>query len=200
MLVISKYRNMVALLAIVVPTIFLFSCKSNDEEKVDLPEYKHVPISTSTNFRFTYTDSARVTLKFKSPELIIDFDEGKDEKKNRFKLCTKGFVVERYNNDGVMIGHISADYGKEYEYEHKYEARGNVVVYNEKGDTLKTEHLIYLQQDKRIYSDVFVKIIQKDRIITGDRFESDENFENRVLYNSNIRMDIEEKSIKKETK
>lgn len=185
-------RNIVALL-LVVSTLFLFSCNDKDNKVETLPEFQHMPISTANNIKLTFTDSARVTLKFEAPVLIIDTKEV-DGKNNNFKVCPEGFVVERFNEEGVMVGRISADYGKEEESLRQYEARGNVIVLNEKGDTLKTEHLIYLQDKKKIYSDVFVKIIQKDRIITGDRFESDENFENRVLYNSKIQMDIEEDS------
>ncbi|QZT36468.1 LPS export ABC transporter periplasmic protein LptC [Halosquirtibacter xylanolyticus] len=195
MLVIKKYRNMVALLT-VVSTLFLFSCKNTGSDQNILPEYKHVPISTAENFEMTFTDSARVTMHFTAPVLVVDTKEVDDEIE-QFKVCPKGFIVERFNNDGVQVGHISADYGKQEEALHRFEARGNVIVSNDKGDTLKTEHLIYLQQEKKIYSDVFVKIIQKDRIITGDRFESDENFENRVLYNSKIQMDIDDNDIQK---
>ncbi|MDC1106595.1 LPS export ABC transporter periplasmic protein LptC [Prolixibacteraceae bacterium] len=193
MLVIKKYRNIVALL-LVVSTLFLFSCNNSEGDENILPDYKHEPISTAENFSLTFTDSAKVTMHFTAPELIIDTKEINEEVQ-QFKVCPKGFIVERFNNDGVMVGKISADYGKQEEALNRFEARGNVVVLNEKGDTLKTEHLIYLQKKKKIYSDVFVKIIQENRIITGDSFESDENFENRVLYNSKIQMDIDNEDI-----
>lgn len=43
----------------------------------------------------------------------------------------------------------------------------------EKGDTLKTELLYWDEKKATIYSDQFVKIIQKEQIITGIGFESD---------------------------
>ena len=45
-----------------------------------------------------------------------------------------------------------------------------------KGDTLKTEYLVLGQQKGRIFSDQFVKIIQKDQVFTGVGFESNADF------------------------
>ena len=49
---------------------------------------------------------------------------------------------------------------------------------NELGEKLNTEHLIWLQEEERIYSEVFVKITTEDEIIMGDGFESNESFTN----------------------
>ena len=45
------------------------------------------------------------------------------------------------------------------------EARKNVVVVNEKGETLNTEHLIWDERSEKLKSDEFVKITRKDEII-----------------------------------
>jgi LPS export ABC transporter protein LptC len=57
-------------------------------------------------------------------------------------------------------------------------AIGNVVAVNADGDTLKTEKLTWLQKEKRIFSDKYVRIIRSDQVITGIGLESDENLKN----------------------
>ena len=56
------------------------------------------------------------------------------------------------------------------------EARKNVVVVNQKGDRLNTEHLIWDEKKQKLISDEFVKITTKDQIIYGDGFEANEDF------------------------
>ena len=56
------------------------------------------------------------------------------------------------------------------------EAKGNVIVVNEKGDQLNTEHLIWNAITKKIYTEEFVKITTKDEVIWGDGLEANEDF------------------------
>ena len=58
--------------------------------------------------------------------------------------------------------------------EQKWLATGNVVMVNDKGDTLRTEELIYMTEQDKIYSDKFVSIKKGDQNIIGTGgFESD---------------------------
>ena len=69
---------------------------------------------------------------------------------------------------------MSANYGKNLEREQKWLATGNVVMVNNKGDTLRTEELNYLIKEDRIFTDKFVSIKKGDQDITGTGgFESD---------------------------
>jgi len=63
------------------------------------------------------------------------------------------------------------------------EAKNNVIVTNIKGEILNTEHLIWDQNKKIIYSDVFVKITTPTQILFGKGLESDERFENWKIKN-----------------
>jgi LPS export ABC transporter protein LptC len=73
---------------------------------------------------------------------------------------------------------ITSNYAQYFEKEGKYIAKNNVVVVNQKGDTLKTEELTWEKKTGKIYSDKFVKIIGTDQIINGMGFESDQNMAN----------------------
>jgi LPS export ABC transporter protein LptC len=56
------------------------------------------------------------------------------------------------------------------------EAFGDVIVYNEKGEKLETEHLIWDEQKQKIISNTKVVITKKTQIIKGDGLISDQNF------------------------
>jgi len=72
-----------------------------------------------------------------------------------------------------ITSNISATYGKHYIKKELWEAKQNVVAVSERGDTLKTELLYWDEKKDLIYTDQYVKIIQKEHIITGIGFESD---------------------------
>ena len=84
----------------------------------------------------------------------------------------------KYDENKKVISSITANYAKQFVKEQKWEAKINVVATNAKGDTLKTEHLIYEEKEEKIYTDEFVKIIRPDQIITGIGFTSDQAMEN----------------------
>ena len=61
------------------------------------------------------------------------------------------------------------------------EAKNNVVVVNQIGEKLNTEHLIWDEKKRRIYSNDFVKITKKDEIVIGEGMEADESFDKWVI-------------------
>jgi LPS export ABC transporter protein LptC len=63
------------------------------------------------------------------------------------------------------------------------EARKNVLVVNEKGDQLNTEHLIWDERTQKLTSDEFVKITTKDEIIYGNGFEANQDFSRYRIFN-----------------
>jgi len=63
-----------------------------------------------------------------------------------------------------------------YEEKGMMEAKGNVVLINEDGEKLNTEHLIWDEEKEMIYSNEFVKITTADEIIMGEGLESNLNF------------------------
>ena len=64
----------------------------------------------------------------------------------------------------------------------KVEAFKNVVVTTDSGMVLKTQYLVWEQQEEKIYTDKMVTITTKDGdVLTGQGFESDQNFEKWVI-------------------
>ena len=59
----------------------------------------------------------------------------------------------------------------------------NVIVTNEKGDKLNTEHLIWDEKKQKLLSNEDVKITTKDEIIFGKGFEANEDFTKYKIFN-----------------
>jgi len=88
-----------------------------------------------------------------------------------------------YSDSMHVKSKLTADYGIRYEREQKMEARKNVVVVNEKGETLNTEHLIWDERTEKLRSNEFVKITTKGEIIMGTGFEANQDFSKYKIFN-----------------
>ena len=102
--------------------------------------------------------------------------------------------IEKYDAKMNVVSSITAQYAKNFTGDDRWEAKNNVIAVNLKGDTLKTEYLVWDTRKKKIYSDQFVKIIQKDQIYTGIGFESDQDFSSYHIKNlkGNMYVNVDE--------
>ena len=151
--------------------MFIFSCSSKVASDIpkDLITNKKMPSVEAFNFETFYTDSGVVRYFLKTPRLLIF-----DQEKSPYKEFPEGFHLQQFDLNKKITSELSANYGKNFELEEKWLATGNVVMVNNKGDTLRTEELIYLLKEDKIYSEKFVNIKKGDQDITGSGgFESD---------------------------
>lgn len=94
----------------------------------------------------------------------------------------KGLTIIFYDERQEESSRVVADYGIRYETEQRVELRKNVVVTNVKGDTFKSEELIWDERKRMFYSNQLVNIIKQDGTnIFGSGFRSDQNFDNPVI-------------------
>jgi LPS export ABC transporter protein LptC len=131
---------------------------------------KDEPTEIVRNITITHTDSGKVTMVMKAP-VIYTFAGNKPR-----KVLPNGVKVQFFAPDGKPETEMTSGYAVSYEGKGRMEARINVVVVNEKGETLKTEHLIWEEGTKRIFTDEFVTITTKDEILFGDGLESNQEF------------------------
>lgn len=105
------------------------------------------------------------------------------ETENPYIEMPKGFQANFFDDSMRVKSKLTADYGIRYERDQKMEARKNVVVVNEKGETLNTEHLIWDERTEKLKSDEFVKITTKGEIIMGTGFEANQDFSKYKIFN-----------------
>jgi LPS export ABC transporter protein LptC len=153
--IVNYIQNIKYRLALVAGLLLFSACENSlkDIQKISSQEVSK-PISTTTGLDVTYSDSAKVQFRLTAP-LLLDYIDKK------FKEMPKGVTIIKYETTpkGVMqTGQITADYGIMRESDKVIELRRNVVAKNEKGETFKSEELIWDQGKREIYSHKFVQM------------------------------------------
>jgi len=152
-------------------TMLILSCSSKvaSDLPTDLISVKKPPTIEAIDFQTYMTDSGVVRYFLKTPRLVKY-----EQEKEPYTEFPEGFHLQKFDGNKKIVSELSANYGKNFEIEEKWLATGNVVMVNNKGDTLRTEELIYLIKEEKIFSDKFVSIKKGDDIINGaGGFESD---------------------------
>ena len=150
--------------------ISMISCE-NDIEKVKMVTTKtKEPSEKAKNMTILYSDSAKVKTKIIAPTMNHFITD------EAYLEMPDGINVEFYDDSMNVISHLTANYAIKYEKKDIMEAKSNVIVVNQKGEQLNTEHLIWDDNKQTISSPEFVKITTADEIIFGNGFESNQLF------------------------
>ena len=186
---INNIKNSIVALIFIGASMLFFSCKSDLKKIKESSETLNMPSTSASNYEITYYDSTRMRYRFSTPE-ANDFSD----KKEPYQEFPQGFNIEKYDQDKKIVSSLRGDYGKFYKKEKRWEAIGNVVSVNDRGDTLCTDKLFWLEKEERIYTDVFVRIIQEDKEIRGIGLEADQEFKNWTILKptGTIYIDLEE--------
>jgi LPS export ABC transporter protein LptC len=179
-----------ALFLIGVPSALTFVSCENEMPKIKIySNIEELPSITAEGFETLFFDSTVIRFKLQAPELIRH-----EKEKNPYTEFPKGVKIEKYDAHMNIVSNITAQYARHFDSDDRWEAKNNVIAINVKGDTLKTEYLVWDTGKEKIYSDQFVKIIRKDQIITGIGFESNQDFSIYEIKNikGHIYVDVDE--------
>ena len=156
-----------------------FACGPKDENLAKATALSvDLPVEVGSNVSISYTDSGFLKAKLFAPQLERYATDSKNQTEMR-----DGITAYFYSNDGKINSYIKSKYAIRDERERTITARKDVNVINNKGDTLRTEELIWDEKTDRIYSDKFVRITSPDRIIMGTGIESNTSFTNFKVLN-----------------
>ncbi len=164
--------------------MFLFNCqqkqnKSTINLEADLTK---IPTRELFNANIIRTDSGVAMMRIEAPVIQeFNFDINK-----AYTLLPQGGKVERYNRKGSKPVLMESNWAKKEEKNGLYEGKDHVVMISENGDTVKTSHIFWNKNKKKIYNNVKTKIIRpnNDYINAKNGFESDEDFKNIKMYNT----------------
>lgn len=170
------------------PVIILFfalaSCSSENEELLNLPEYKG-PIQEFHESSILYSDSAVVKLKIEAP-VRFEFQSGDRE-------FPEGIYIEFYDVDGNLTNTLKANYCYYDSEEEVYKATGNVVVKGLKTEEqLNTEELFWNPKEEKIYTDKFVRIETAGEITMGHGLEAAQDFSSYTIEQSSGSISLEQ--------
>ena len=158
--------------------LLFISCENEISKIKILTSTEELPSITANGYEMLFSDSTVIRFKMQTPELIRH-----DAEKEPYTEFPKGVKIEKYDANMNIVSSITAEYAKNFDSDQRWEAKNNVIAVNLKGDTLKTEYLVWDTKKEKIFSDQFVKIIRKDQIITGIGFESNQDFSNYEIKN-----------------
>ncbi|NVO01381.1 MAG: LPS export ABC transporter periplasmic protein LptC [Bacteroidetes bacterium] len=151
--------------------LFLSACENDMKVINSLVADKKLPEMSAKDVEMIISDSGNVIAYMTTKQLDrYNFERPYIE-------MPKGVKVLFYDSLKRVNASLSASYAINYENEKVMDVRSNVIVVNVKGQVLNTEHLVWNQKTKRIYSDVFVKVTTQDEIIKGTGLDADEQFD-----------------------
>lgn len=169
-----KYKKEI-ILKILLPVLiagnFVISCKNDIETVNKLTNYEVLPTFVVEGLETEFSDSGKIKMKMKAPELLRIEDGVK-----RYDEYPKGFYVEFYDSKNRITGSLKCNYAKYLIEEEIWEAKRNVEVKNfEKNEKINTDRLFWDMKKEYIYSDKYVKITTPDEILFGMGFEANQD-------------------------
>ena len=141
-----------------------------DIKRLESPE-EHLSSSSSTDVTIRFSDSAQVKIILKAPTL-----ERFTEEEIPYDLMPNGLMIEFLDSIGNLEAQVVCNYAIHYPKSNILELSNDVVVFNQLGDQLNSERLIWNADTQKISSEDFVKITTKDEIIYGDGFVANQDF------------------------
>ena len=159
----------------IIPVLFAFgilcSCENDVKEIESLSNKKNEPVSRGKNVELIYSEKSNVKINITAP-LMEEYGLEED----KYMEMKKGIKVLFYDTLMNVSSTLTANYAINRVAKKIMEAKDDVVVVNDKGEILNTEHLVWLQDSSKIYTDEFVKIQTEDEIIMGEGMEANQDF------------------------
>ncbi len=153
--------------------LFLFTACSKGKEPLSeaITNRDSVPVMVTRDVSTYISDSGVVRYK-----IIADEWRVYDRLDPSMWTFEEGVYLEKFNNDLSIEATIVADTAYYYDKKELWELRGNVHIENEQDEQFDTQLLFWNQKTKQVYSDLYIRIRQQKRIITGIGFTSNQEF------------------------
>jgi LPS export ABC transporter protein LptC len=175
----SPLLKLCRLFPALVLAMLVCACGNNNFEKIRvLEKEKDLPVERGVNVAINYTDSGYIKVRVYAPLL----ERYNNEEKSQAEM-KKGITAYFYNRQKRISSYLKAKYAIRDERARMMTARNDVIVVNNKGDTLRTEELKWDEKTDKIFSDKFVRITTPDHIILGTGLESNPEFTRYRVFN-----------------
>jgi LPS export ABC transporter protein LptC len=156
------------------------SCSNKEKGLVEaITERDSLPSMKSLGVTTLISDSGITRYKIITEEWSIF-----DKKDPPYWAFEKGVYLEKFDSLLHIDASIKADTAYYYEKKKLWELKGNVHIQSQRGDKFDTELLFWDENDKKVYSDKFIRIEQEDKTITGYGFESNQELTDYVIHNT----------------
>ena len=178
-------------LIVLIGISFVISCQTSDLSKMDTVTQKAQPDEVSRDVKLTYSDSGRVKRIMIAPVIH------KYTTDTNYTIFPEGLHAQFFNSNGELATELTCGYGLTGTNNDELIFRKNVIIKNQKKETLLSEE-IYLK-DSTIYSDSTVYILTPSIALRGTSLEAPRDFSSYKLNNpvGVARTEAFEKTVKK---
>lgn len=154
----------------------------NEKEKTIPKDYeqirKNLPLQEGKNIRYYYTERTLLKAVLEAPH----FREVLDTNRHSIVYFDSSLKIIFYNSEGKKESELRANRGLYHNKKGYAEAKGNVIVVNEKNEKLETENLFWYKSIDKLSTNAFVKITRQEEILFGDSLVSNTSFSNYKIY------------------
>jgi LPS export ABC transporter protein LptC len=138
------------------------ACENDPRDVQRLSPDAESGVETATGVELHYSDSAVVRVRVRAPMMKSYIDPQKPR-----RVFPQGVGVEFFGPDRRPSSHLTAHYAVRYDNENRVELRDSVVVWNNLGEKLETQQMVWDDKTERLTADGFVKISRPGEIIMG---------------------------------
>ena len=160
-----------------------FSCKNDPLLVNEFFSEDEIPVEIIEKSKLIHTENGYVELEINANKIQRFIGD------NPRLIFSDGFEVVFYNDSAKVISNLSARNAVVDEIYNLMSATNSVVLKNS-NRKLETEHLIWDQEKKLIYTDNDVIITTDKEVIYAEGFSSDPNFKDYTLKKISGRMYI----------
>jgi len=147
------------------------SCK-NDPKEIDALVGKNtMQEDKADDVTILYSEDGHTKVRLYAKEFVRN-----EIAKPPFTDMKKFLKVEFFDDSLHITSTLTAKYGRIYEEKENALIRDSVVVVNNKGETLKTEELVWNQAARKFYTEKNVQINTPTQTIFGEGLEANEDF------------------------
>lgn len=126
-----------------------------------------IPIMVTYDVNTTISDSGVTRYRVVTPEWAVF-----DDSSSSCWLFPKGIHLEKFDEQLDVYAEVDADSAIYFSDTQIWHFVGNVNAMNVEGEHFESELLVVEQKNDRVHTDKFITITQKQRIINGMGFES----------------------------
>lgn len=166
----TVWRSTLKVMLLSISLSVFFSCENKQVEIGQIEEEESLPVQTIKDVEILYSTKGVVDFQLNAP--VLHQFEGEKP----YTEMPDGVHIKIFDSLMNVSSELTANYAIDLKYADRMEAKEDVVVINDKGERLNTEHLVWDKRTQKITSDVFVKITTDNEILTGEGLESNQNF------------------------
>lgn len=171
LLILKRLRHGIVAVLIFVSLLSSFSCSKDPVLDPTFVTGEDKPVMSARNIDVLFSDSGQIQARLTGA--LMNRYEGEVP----YLELPDGFSIFIFDSVQNVTTTITGNRGIRYDYKKIMEAWGNVVVNNvTKKEQLHTEHLIWDENKHSILADGKVRITTPDKVLFGNRMESNDSF------------------------